>query len=123
MAIRPVPPANSDTPGNAVKRDRTFATLYEQARRAAANDESGRSDEESRKQQQNQKTLEELHERVDTLRGELLVRVIQSAQAPREQASRYTGDISRLSSRLDTLRQKLQSEEERLSGKVFDETV
>ena len=122
MAIRPVPPANSDTPGNALRRreERSFAALYEQARRAAANDAG---EERQQKQEQNRKALEELHERVDTVRGELLVRVIQSAQGPRESANLYTGDISRLSNRLDTLRQKLNQEETRLSGKLFDETI
>jgi predicted nuclease with TOPRIM domain len=123
MAIRPVPPTGSDSPGTAVRRDRSFAALYEQARRAAANDTGEQDREEAREQSRNRRTLEELHERVDTVRGELLVRVIQSAQSPREQVGRYTGDISRLASRLDTLREKLKSEENRLSGKVFDQTV
>jgi len=123
MAIRPVPPATSDTPGNAVKRDRSFAALYQQARRAAANDAGEQNEQDILDQNKNRRALEELHERVDTIRGELLVRVIQSAQGPREQANLYTGDINRLSNRLDTLRQKLQSEEARLSGKLFDQTI
>lgn len=141
MAVRNVPPVNGyDAPATRQRpAQRNFAELYRQARNAqvndnggnngrgntgrnAANDASTANAAETRieENEENRKYIEGLHERVDTLRGELLVRVIQSGAAPREQARTLTGDISRLSQRLDKLREKLEQEENRLSGKLYD---
>lgn len=130
MAVRTVPPTGSyDGADNSAnqrrERDGGFAAVYEQARRAALNDNATR-DNNSREQKaaQNRKYIENLHEKVDTLRGELLVRVIQqSRNGSRDEFAENRSDVNRLTSRLDGLRKKLQQEEARLSGKLFDETV
>jgi hypothetical protein len=129
MAVRNVPPTNSyNGAGTATRqRDRSFAALYEQARRASTNDNANDNPDDEApaeaKAEQNRKYIDNLHEHVDTLRGEILVRVIQSGQAQGNDAVKATGDISRLSNRLNTLRQKLQQEETRLSGKLIDVEV
>lgn len=133
MAVRNVPPTESYAgSGNATTRKRSFAALYEQARRAAGNDnpdqDNGAPAQDNGRQtanrevrtEQNRKYIDNLHERVDTLRGEILVRVIQSGQAQGPEATQLTGDVARLSNRLNSLRQKLQDEESRLSGKLVD---
>lgn len=125
MAVRNVPPTESyNAPGTSTgRRDRSFATLYEQARRAAANDSGARNDEAAQAAveaatDQNRKYIATLHDRMDTLRGELIVRVIQAGQG--DHPLQVTSDVSRLSNRLDSLRRKLETEEVRLSGKLID---
>ncbi len=126
MAVRSVPPTDRyEASGNATsRRERSFAALYEQARRAAANDDAEKRDAAiEADKEQNRRYIETLHERVDTLRGEILVRVIQAGQADTRETARATNDISRLSNRLDGLRKKLHSEEARLSGKLIDVNI
>lgn len=132
MAIRNVPPTGSyDGADNSAKRhdnarDGSFAAVYEQARRAALNDNASQDNNaRAKKNADNRRYIENLHEKVDTLRGELLVRVIQQAGRTNtgEDLTPVGNDLNRLSNRLDGLRQKLRQEESRLSGKLFDETV
>ncbi|NBX67209.1 MAG: hypothetical protein EBQ96_09460 [Proteobacteria bacterium] len=103
---------------------RSFADLYQQALKARTNDNSPSAPSVDPKAVENQKYIETLHERVDTLRGEILARVIQTAQAPAKvDPVKVTEDITRLSVRLDKLKSKLETEEARLSGKLIDINV
>lgn len=122
MAIQIVPPATArDGASNQTRRDRSFAAVYENARKAATND-NPESDRDRAQAEKNKTYIDNLHENVDTLRGELLVRVIQSSANIRD-TQNVPADISRLSGRLDKLRDKLKSEEERLSGTLVDVTI
>lgn len=132
MAVKSVPPTGSyDAADNSAQRhnkprDGGFAAVYEQARRAAENDNTGQNNPGAREQQtaQNRKYIEKLHEKVDTLRGEILVRVIQHAGTKsRADFVGQRADVSRLTNRLESMRERLRQEEVRLSGKLFDETV
>ncbi|MCB1538639.1 MAG: hypothetical protein H6865_03795 [Rhodospirillales bacterium] len=129
MALRSVPPTGSYTATG--RKQREFAALYEQARRHSGNDNGGnnrggtnsgdRGGHDADKAAEERQSLENLHNRVDTLRGEILVRVMQAASTDRyEDSARMTGEITRMSRSLDTLRKKLHQEEERLSGKLID---
>lgn len=131
MAIPSVPPATQYSTSGSQRRTepRSFADLYEQARRAQGNDNNTEQQEQAIKNdladreqrtETNRKYIDALHERVETLRGELLVRVIQSSGAPKEEAQKLSEDISRLGGRLNGLRKKLHDEEQRLSGKLID---
>jgi tetrahydromethanopterin S-methyltransferase subunit G len=125
MAIRTVPPTNGyESAGNTDRRkeQRSFAALYEQARRASGNDNATNTFPPA-ETEQNRRYIDNLHERVDTLRGELLVRIIQSGRTAPQPVEGSTSEITRLSTRLDSLRKKLQEEEARLSGKLFDTEV
>lgn len=117
---------NAGTDG-APRRDagsRSFADLYQQALKARINDNQAAEPAIDPKAVENQKYIENLHERVDTLRGEILARVIQTAQAPAKvDPVQVTEDITRLSVRLDKLKNKLETEEVRLSGKLIDINV
>lgn len=127
MAVRNVPPTNSyNDAGTATgRRERSFAALYQQARRAAANDDAERQADLAQaetERERNRRRIETLRERVDTMRGEILVRVIQAGRA-QGGIENPAADIDRLSTRLNGLRQKLQTEETRLSGKLIDVNV
>lgn len=106
------------------KDQRSFAELYRQARAAQAND-SGSSvqtpeDELSVQQEanRNREFIAGLHDRVDTLRGEILARAIIGGQ--NKNPDEVGKDISRLNTRLESLRSKLREEETRLSGHLLD---
>ena len=130
MAVQGIPSGGSYNAGNnaAPRREqgRSFADLYQQALKARTNDNGPEAPTTRQNTQsiENQKYIETLHERVDTLRGEILARVIQTAQAPaKADPVKVTEDITRLSVRLDKLKQKLGTEEARLSGKLVDINV
>lgn len=126
QGISPRGSYNANTDG-APRRDagtRSFADLYQQALKARINDNNAATPAIDPKAVENQKYIEALHERVDTLRGEILARVIQTAQAPaKADPVKVTEDITRLSVRLDKLKNKLETEEARLSGKLVDINV
>lgn len=130
MAVQGIPSVGNYNAGNnaAPRREqgRSFADLYQQALKARTNDNAVETQpaRQDARSNENQKYIENLHERVDTLRGEILARVIQTAQAPaKADPVKVTEDITRLSVRLDKLRQKLETEEVRLSGKLIDINV
>lgn len=130
MAVQGIPSVGNYNAGNnaAPRREqgRSFADLYQQALKARTNDNAVETQpaRQDARSIENQKYIENLHERVDTLRGEILARVIQTAQAPaKADPVKVTEDITRLSVRLDKLRQKLETEEVRLSGKLIDINV
>ncbi len=142
MAVRNVPPTSSYNGTNtAGRQSRSFAALYEQARKASINDNgafddatgNGGNNARSRNAERaaqaaqandaerNRRYIDDLHENVDTLRGEILVRVINAGNPQRSEDTEVVArDISRLSTRLDSLRKKLQQEEVHLSGKLID---
>lgn len=132
MAVQGIPSFNgyNANSGGTQRREqggRSFADLYQQALKARTNDNTSQPASTpviDPKAIENQKYIENLHERVDTLRGEILARVIQTAQAPaKADPVQVTEDITRLSVRLDKLKNKLESEEVRLSGKLVDINV
>ncbi|HEY8963810.1 MAG TPA: hypothetical protein VIN59_05025 [Alphaproteobacteria bacterium] len=126
MAIQGVP-TTTEYAASLTKRERSFAELYRQARQAQVNDNQGQSEAEALESEtetrRNRDYIAGLHDRVDTLRGEILARVI-SAGAPSDESRQNLGqDVSRLNARLETLRSKLHQEEERLSGHLLDINV
>jgi len=106
------------------RQQRSFADLYRQAREASIND-NGTNNPEADQQEtrRNREYIEGLHNRVDTLRGEILARVITARVDEPDAPDQLAGDITRLSTRLETLRNKLRNEEERLSGTLVDVTI
>ena len=131
MAVQNIPSTNEYA--TSLRRERSFAELYRQARQAQANDSfSGSStsapandepQEDTQETRRNRAYIADLHDRVDTLRGEILARVI-TAGAPNDDGRKNLGqDVSRLNNRLETLRNKLHEEEARLSGHLLDLTV
>ncbi|MBU6234865.1 MAG: hypothetical protein KGQ41_03385, partial [Alphaproteobacteria bacterium] len=85
MAIQDVPSLNGYSAANAnYKREqqgRGFAAVYEAVRKASINDNgSDTAPAQDPAALENRKYIENLHEHVDTLRGEILARVIQTAQ-------------------------------------------
>ena len=109
------------------RETRSFAELYRQARSAQVNDNGAANaelvqEQEQNSTRQNRDYIAGLHDRVDSLRGEILARMI-TAKANRENPENFTGDISRLHNRLEGLRTKLREEEERLSGHLVDVVI
>ncbi len=128
MPVQSVPSVGSYNAGKAAPRReqaRSFADLYQEALRQRTNDNgtAENAPQLDKKAVKNQKYIQDLHDGVDTLRGEILARVIQTASTPNADPRQVTDDITRLSVRLDKLRNKLETEEARLSGKLIDINV
>jgi len=126
MAVQNISSANEYA--TSLRRERSFAELYRQARQAQANDgfnativpANDEPREETVETRRNRAYIAELHDRVDTLRGEILARVITSG-TPNDEGRKSLGqDVSRLNNRLESLRNKLHEEEQRLSGHLLD---
>lgn len=127
MAIQTIQSSGRYASNNTAQRQqgsgRSFAELYQSALAAAGNDNASVTRIDAQDSRQNRQYIETLHNGVDTLRGEILARAIETGRAEPQQAVRLTEDITRLSVRLDKLRQKLHAEESRLSGKLVDITI
>ena len=125
MAVQSIPSATEYTTLN--KRERSFAELYRQARAAQVNDNGGNTAAEDAAQEtetrRNRDYIAGLHDRVDSLRGEILARVIRAGSNGEPSRENLGQDVSRLNTRLESLRNKLREEEERLSGHLLDVTV
>lgn len=114
---------NYNPQGSENRRDRgkeSFAQVYESIRRASTNDNPSKSGTSRTQPSENLKYITNLHDTVDTLRGEILARVIETARISPSNPEAVSKDINRLSSRLDVLKQKLADEEKRLSGTLLD---
>lgn len=131
MAVQRISSADQ-YPSSLAKRERSFAELYRQARAAQGNDngsqaaaiEQTENFEAELETRRNREYIANLHDRVDTLRGEILARVITSAGEDKDPNRDNLGrDVSRLNNRLQSLRNKLNEEENRLSGHLLDVTV
>ena len=109
-----------------------FQALYQDLARVQANQSGAVAGASSSKaatgiKTENLRYIQSLHENVDSLRGEILARVIKTAQSartsPAGDVQKATDDISRMSLKLETMRQKLQDEQNRLSGTLVNITV
>lgn len=129
MALRTIPPVGeqqgySSSANRRPNNGKSFAALYEATKKAAGNDNAGQNNPGKQENQGNSEAkraqIEDLHSRVNNLRGEITSRVGRVQHVAPDDAWRLTNDISRLSNRLEQLRSKLKTEEERLSGKIVD---